>query len=196
MGVTGAIGGGKSTFARMLAEVFRAAGRSCTVLNADELARELLESHPGAASIRSALAARFGADILSADGTLDRAALSARAFADDAAAADLNAIVHPRVVAEAAARTAGEGIHILDVPLLFESGMDRLCDTTIAVTAPRAARLERAARFGNAEARERRQWPEERKADLARHIVANHGTLEDLAAHAASLAQNLLPIDR
>lgn len=199
VGVTGAIGGGKSTLAKLLAEAFLERGLEAEILDADRVARDLVEAAPGAAELRATIARRFGEDVLRPDGMLDRTLLARRAFADDASAEALNAIVHPRVVEAfrsviAAFRRPGseDAALLLDVPLLFESGIDRLCDTTVAVTAPRAARLERASRFGNVEDRERRQWPEDRKADAARHVVANHGTPEELGVHARSLAENLL----
>ncbi len=193
VGVTGAIGGGKSSFARFLEEAFRARGVSATILDADQVARRLVEDAPEAPEVRGELAARFGADVLRADGTLDRALLAARGFADDASAADLNAILHPRVLAATDRAITGEGVFLLDVPLLFESGMDRLCDETIVVTAPRAERLRRASRFADAEERERRQWPEARKAAAADHVIANDATLAELAVQARALAEKLLP---
>lgn len=193
VGVTGAMGGGKSSFARLLADACRERSGCAEIVDADRIARWLVEDAPEAPMVRRELAARFGAEILRADGALDRSVLAARAFKDDAAAADLNAILHPRVLVATEKAIAGEGVFILDVPLLFESGMERICDTTVAVTAPRELRRKRASRFADAEERERRQWPEEQKAAAADFVVVNDATLVELAVHARALAEKLLP---
>ncbi|MDT4939110.1 MAG: dephospho-CoA kinase, partial [Pseudonocardiales bacterium] len=88
VGLTGGGGSGKSTVSELLAQ------RGAVIIDADKLAREVVE--PGTAGF-DAVVERFGRDIVGPDGALDRAALAAIVFNDDAARADLNAIVHPLV---------------------------------------------------------------------------------------------------
>src|SRR2546425_8309297 len=114
--LTGNIAAGKST----VVELFKRWG--ATVIDADSLAREA--EAPGSA-VLAAIAGRFGTDVLSQDGTLDRAALRGKVMGDDAALAALNAIVHPavqqrRLELQRAAQERGDAIVINDIPLLFE----------------------------------------------------------------------------
>ena len=88
VGLTGGIGSGKSTVARLLAE------RGAVVIDADQLAREVLE--PGSDGLKEVVKA-FGDDVLNGDGTLNRAALAAKAFASEEARQTLNGITHPRI---------------------------------------------------------------------------------------------------
>jgi dephospho-CoA kinase len=120
LGLTGGIGSGKSTVARLLA------ARGAAVVDADLLARDVVApGTPGLAEV----VARFGSGVVAGDGSLDRAALAGLVFADGQALADLNAIVHPAVRAAIADRLerldegdGGEGVVVLEIPLLVESG--------------------------------------------------------------------------
>ncbi|MCV2356215.1 dephospho-CoA kinase [Paucibacter sp. B2R-40] len=118
IGLTGGIGSGKST----VAGFWQAAG--ATLIDTDAIARQL--SAPGGAAM-PAIAAEFGASMLSPDGALDRAAMRQLAFADTSAKRRLEAILHPLIGAEArqqadAATAAGVQLIVYDVPLLVESG--------------------------------------------------------------------------
>ena len=119
--LTGGIGAGKSTVAALLA------ARGAAVIDADGIAREV--AAPGGPAYQP-LIERFGGDIVLADGTLDRAAIAARAFTDPEALADLNAITHPAIrqrMAEAVAAHAGtDEVVILDIPLLIPATRDAL----------------------------------------------------------------------
>ncbi len=199
VGVTGSIGAGKTTFCTLLSKALHALGKpAALVLDADMIAREVLDDAFGAVvgkpdSIAEKLVARFGNDIVTPAGSLDRRLLAARAFADDASAAALNAIVHPVVREICLAMTRERpGIYILDVPLLFEAGFDRDCDVTIAVVADDDKRRSRAARFEDFENRQARQWTQKRKALAAKHVVENNGTLDDLYPKAVEIAKKLL----
>jgi dephospho-CoA kinase len=137
--LTGNIASGKST----VAELFRSWG--ATVIDADRLVREA--QTPGS-PVLERIASRFGAGVVRADGTLDRAALRALVLANDAARADLNRIVHPEVerlrrrdLAEAEAR--GDRIVVNDIPLLFEAGDPAAFDATVLVDAPEPLRRAR-----------------------------------------------------
>ncbi len=139
VGLTGPTGAGKST----VADEWRRLG--WPVIDADRLARRAVA--PGSACLQM-LADAFGADILDADGRLNRSALADRAFASPTATEQLNRITHPAILAlirqqlEALA-DAGEGLAVLDAPALFEAGADALCHMVVAVLAPAELRLKR-----------------------------------------------------
>lgn len=142
VGLTGGIASGKSTVARMLAEL------GAQVVDADALAREVLE--PGTPGL-AAVVDRFGTGVLSADGALDRAALAGVVFADEAARRDLEAIVHPAVGERFAAVVAAAGagsVVVHDVPLLVENGLAPRYDLVVVADAPADVRLERAVARG------------------------------------------------
>ncbi len=181
VGLTGGIGSGKSTVARMLA------GRGAVVLDSDGLARDAVE--PGTAG-HDAVIARFGPAIVAPDGSLDRAALASVVFADARARADLEAIVHPEVrrdIAEAVAAHADTGhVVVVDSPLLYETGADEGFPVVIVVTASDATRISRLAARGMQEsdvhARMAAQLPLQDKAALADVVLDNDGdesALED-----------------
>jgi dephospho-CoA kinase len=137
--LTGNIAAGKST----VAELFRRWG--ATVIDADQLVRAA--QAPGQPVLEK-IAARFGGEVLRADGTLDRAALRAKVLKDPAALADLNRVVHPEVhrrrqglLAEAWAR--GDRIVVSDIPLLFESANPADFDAIVLVDAPEGVRRAR-----------------------------------------------------
>lgn len=139
VGLTGGIGAGKSTVAALLVE------RGATLIDADAIARQVVE--PGRPAL-AALVERFGPDILGPDGSLDRPALAAVAFADDGALADLNAITHPAIAADMAAQRLAleqtEAIVLLDVPLLKPEHRHILAlDLVMVVDCDPAVALER-----------------------------------------------------
>lgn len=119
VGLTGGVGSGKSTAARLLA------GHGAVVVDADVLAREVVA--PGTDGLVQVIK-RFGSDVLAQEGPLDRAKLGRLVFADPVARADLEAIVHPRVRAaaqtleDAAVREAPDAVVVHDIPLLVETG--------------------------------------------------------------------------
>ncbi len=173
LGLTGPTGAGKGAVGRILAQ------RGAQVIDTDRLAREVVEK--GSACLAQ-LAAHFGEDILCADGTLDRAALASKAFASPAEKAALEAITHPAIIARTRDILAGceASLVVIDAPLLFESGMDALCNMTLAVLASADVRLSRIlARDGISEAAARQRMnaqPDEAfyraRAD---HSVINDG---------------------
>lgn len=183
IGLTGAIGGGKSAAAAILA------ARGALVIDADAVGHEVLRRP----EIVRRVVARFGPEIAAGDGRIDRRALGLVVFADPGALRDLEAIVHPEMVAEfdrrvAEARRRGEAPTIvLDAAILLEAGWDRLCDATLFVDAPRDVRLDRLRRDrGWTEkgltAREAAQWPLDRKKALADHVLLNDGDVPRLEA--------------
>jgi dephospho-CoA kinase len=137
VGLTGGIGSGKSA----VADAFAALG--APVVDADLIAHEL--SAPGRAG-HEAIVAAFGASVLAPDGTIDRARLRERVFADDGARARLEAALHPPIRAEIARRVAAwrAPYGILVVPLLLErGGVSRLVDRVLVVDAPEEAQVRR-----------------------------------------------------
>ncbi len=179
VGLTGGIGSGKSTVARMLSD------RGAVVLDSDVLAREAVE--PGTPGF-DAVVARFGDGVLRPDGSLDRHALASIVFADDAARADLEAIVHPavrRAIAEAvAAHAHTDDVVVVDSPLLIETGAHEGFPLVVVVTASADARVARLVERGMDEAdvraRMAAQMPLEEKVSLADLVVENDGTPAEL----------------
>jgi dephospho-CoA kinase len=167
--LTGGIATGKSYVARRL----RAAG--VPVVDADVLARAAVA--PGTPGL-AAIGERFGPGVILADGTLDRKALAAAVFTDEAARHDLEAIVHPVVRAsiDDFMRTlpSDTPMAVADIPLLYEAGRERDFDAVIVAACPRDVQLARVmARDGatreEAERRIAAQWPigeKERRADF------------------------------
>lgn len=184
VGLVGRTGSGKSTVARALAAT------GAVVIEGDALGHEVTDRDP---EVRQALAAEYGADVYRADGTLDRARVAARVFADDAARARLDALVHPRIVSRIGARIealrAGgfRGVVVIDAALLLEWGLERACDVVIAVTAPEAEQVRRltAARGWSRDEASRRlsvQRPNRSFGDAADLTLDNAGTRDALEA--------------
>lgn len=178
IGLTGGVGSGKSTVAALLAE------HGAVVIDADAIAREVVA--PGQPALAE-LAAEFGPGIIAADGSLDRAALAATAFSDEAARARLNAITHPRIAARTAelmAAAADDAVIVHDVPLLVENGLAPAYDLVVVVEAEKDIRLARLATRGlpAAEARRRiaAQASDDERREVADVVVSNNGDLTAL----------------
>lgn len=178
MGLTGGIGSGKSTVARLLAE------HGAIVIDADAIAREVVE--PGQPALAE-IAERFGPGILDDRGSLDRGALAAIVFHDTAALADLNAITHPRIAertAELIAAAPEDAVVVYDMPLLVENGLAEGWDTVVVVIADRQVRIERLRERGldddDIEARMSRQASDEERRAVADIIIDNSGSMEEL----------------
>ena len=180
VGLTGGIGSGKSTVARLLEE------RGAVVFDADALAREAVE--PGTRG-HDAVVERFGANVLAPGGELDREALASIVFADPAARRDLEAIVHPevrRLLAEGCeAHQGSDRVVVFSAPLLVETGMHTAFAVLVVVSAPVQTQVERllhdrAMSEEQVRARMAAQAPLEEKAAVADVIVDNDGSLEEL----------------
>lgn len=177
--LTGGIGSGKSEVLR------RFAAHGATVVDADLAARAVVE--PGTEGYREVVA-EFGPEVVGPDGALDRAALGALVFADDARRARLNAIVHPRVgalMAQWAAAAPPGGIVVYDIPLLVEGGARRGHDAIVVVDADEESRFRRLLENRgmdreSAAARMAAQASREERLAAADYVVANNGSLEDL----------------
>jgi len=182
-GLTGGIGSGKSTVSARLAEL------GAVVLDADKAARAVVE--PGTPGL-AAITAAFGADVLAADGSLDRAKLAGIVFADEAALGRLNAITHPliheyiRAAEEAAIRAGGDDLVLVhDVALLAEWGRAKEFDLVIVVDVPTETQLERlTGQRGMAEeqarARIAAQATREQRLAVADIVIDNSRSRQDL----------------
>lgn len=192
IGLTGPTGAGKSTVAAYLAD------HGIPTVNADAAAREV--TAVGAPTL-PLLADAFGQDILLADGSLDRKKLAARAFADKAATAKLNAITHPAIIAlmeqkAAALQAAGAKAVVMDAPLLFEAGIDKTCDHTVAVIAPQSVRcqriMERDGISADAAALRMQAQPSAQfYKERAEIVLENNGDLAALTQQAAMLCEQI-----
>lgn len=190
VGLTGGIGSGKTTVARMLAS------RGAVVLDSDRLARQAVE--PGTPGF-DAVVARFGDDVLGDDGSLDRAELASVVFADAAARDDLEAIVHPevrrRIAETVTAHAETDDVVVVDSPLLIETSAHEGFPVVVVVTAPEDVRLERLTAAGmshdDARARMSAQMPLEEKIGLADVVLDNGGTEQELGAQVERLWSDL-----
>ncbi|HKG93397.1 MAG TPA: dephospho-CoA kinase [Gemmatimonadaceae bacterium] len=181
--MTGNVASGKSTVARLFSE------HGATIIDSDVLARRAVEVGTPA---YDEIVKRWGKDVLSPDGQLDRAALRHRVFKSQEELEELNGIVHPevnrlraRLVDEA--RRRGDRVVVCDIPLLFERRLVEEFDRIVLVDAPRPTRLERLVRERGLRETEAMdmiaaQMPAELKRARADYVVDNTGTLGVLEA--------------
>ena len=187
-GLTGGIGSGKSTVARLLA------AHGAAVIDADAVARDVVV--PGTEGLTRVVAA-FGPDVLDADGTLDRKAVGARVFSDEAARRTLNGILHPLIAAETARRI--QALAATDVPvavyeaaLLVESGGWRAFDGLIVVESTAAIQEARIVGRDSISAEDARRRILSQTSNSARRaaasvVLVNDGALDALEAKVAAL---------
>lgn len=189
VGLTGGIGAGKST----ALDALERAGAA--VLSTDRVVHELHQTP----EVRDAVRSRFGGSVAPA-GVVDRAALAEQAFATPEDRAWLEGLLWPRVDARMAAwreqierSSPRPRAAVVEVPLLFEAGIERTFDATIAVLADQVLRQRRAGARGHRALPERsaRQLSQEEKAARATHVVVNDGTVEELEARLAAVLDML-----
>jgi dephospho-CoA kinase len=202
LGLSGGIGTGKSTVARFLAEL------GATVIDADSIVREL--QAPGA-PLLDEIADAFGAEIIDADGALDRAALADIIFRDPDARARLSGIIHPKVGAVMSERTdraqaAGATLIVLDIPLLFEGRETQSnaasalpFDATVLVYAPENVQIERQMQRDDCDCEQalrriRAQLPIEEKRALADVVLDNSGSIEEIERQARELYERFTAV--
>ncbi len=179
IGLTGRLGTGKSTVARLLVEL------GATAVDADDVTRDVMR--PGQPAY-SAVHAAFGArEILAEDGTIDRAKLAARVFGDPAALRRLEAILHPHVIARVLDIRAGmfdESVLVVEAIKLLESPLARACDEIWVTDAPEDVMLARLRARGlpdpEARLRLRQQLASEEMRRAATEVIENDGDLEAL----------------
>jgi dephospho-CoA kinase len=173
------------------------AGLGCEVIDADTLAKRLLDEP----DVQARLVERWGDAVLTAEGLIDRRAVAERVFADEAELTFLEARVHPPVVAAtrravAAARAAGRPGVVIDAPKLIEAGLDADCDVILFVEVPYDVRRARVAKTRGWEEdeldrRENRQMPLDKKRQLAHYVVQNEGDFADLRSRVEALFQHI-----
>lgn len=189
IGLTGGIGSGKSTVAKMLAEM------GAPVLDADKVGHSIYA--PGGPAYDGVLAA-FGREILAPDGTVDRKKLGPVVFADPAALKRLNAIVHPKMFQRMGEmvremRERGERMPIvIEAAILIEANWQPLFDEIWLVTASRERVIERIKRDRGmapeqTEARIKAQLSDEERSRHATLVIENNGTVEELREQVAKL---------
>ena len=190
VGVTGGIGSGKSEVTRRLE------ARGITVVDADIVARIIVE--PGGSAL-AAIAEHFGPGIIMADGTLDRAGLRQRVFADDGERQWLERLTHPLIGQEIRRQlqAADSPYSVLSSPLLLETLQKDLVDLVVVVDVPEAVQLRRASqRDANSEEQIRRimaaQMPREKRLELADIVIDNSQPLAELDAIVEELHKEFL----
>ena len=194
--VTVALTGGIATGKSYVLEQFRRRGVPC--LDADDLAHGV---EAAGTEATAAIAARFGADVLAPDGSVNRARLGPIVFADQAARRELEAIVHPAVYRAIAAGvrafelTGTHAFAIVDIPLLFETGADQRFDRVIVTACPPELQIARLKERGLSDdaARQRlaAQWPTEPKAARADFVIRTDGTFEDTDRQVEDIVRSL-----
>ena len=191
VGLTGGIGAGKSTVARMLAD------RGAVVIDADELARRAIA--PGTDGFARVVES-FGGDVIGPDGDVDRGRIAGIVFADDDRRRALEAIVHPEVVRlfaeEIQAYRDSDAIVVYSVPLLAETGIADGFDLVVVVVADVDRRIERLMRdrgMGPEEVRARvaAQFDDEERAKVADVLLDNDGEPERLIPQVNKLWSDL-----
>jgi dephospho-CoA kinase len=186
IGLTGGIAAGKS-------EALAAFERlGAATISSDAVVHELLDSEP----LAGRLTERWGPEV-APEGRVDRAKVGEIVFADRDELGWLETQIHPlvgeRIGAWLASLPEGTDVAVVEVPLLFESGMEGVFDTTVAVVAGEELRSARAEARGHVlvDERETRQLAQAEKAARAEHVVENEGTVEDLERALSGLVEKL-----
>ena len=179
VGVTGSFSSGKSA----VTSVFKKLGAK--VFDADATAKKV--TRKGTALCR-AIAQIFGEEYLDKKGELDRRKLAQRVFSEPKDLKKLNILIHPEVIFEAMKMKRDlkhkKGILILDVPLLYESKMEKLADIVIVVSTPREKMIARGTQKGMSPSLSKKiigtQWPLAKKVRRADYVIENKGNLKEL----------------
>ncbi|MEM1155547.1 MAG: dephospho-CoA kinase [Pseudomonadota bacterium] len=190
VGITGGIGSGKSAVTDRFAKL------GIVVVDADIVARQVVE--PGTEAL-TAIAEHFGKDVITAQGSLDRAELRKRVFSDESERLWLEQLTHPLIgltIAEQL-QAAASPYSILSSPLLLETSQKDMVDVVVVVDVPETLQVERAARRDtNSEEQSRRimaaQMPRQQRLELADSVIDNSGSLAGLDAKVEKLHQRFL----
>lgn len=198
LGLTGGIGSGKSTISKMLSE------KGAIILDADVYAREVVA--PGS-SVLAELSHEFGEEILLPDGRLDRKSLAERAFLSDETKDRLDRIMYKAIRQRYNERlrelklSGFDGVAVIDAPLLYTAGLDKLADIVWVVRVPPAERIERVLRRLGAEGnpaeiakrieRQKREEELHKNGDL---FIDNSGSIEELQLFVNQAWDNLKPL--
>jgi dephospho-CoA kinase len=188
IGITGGISTGKSTFCDCLREIVPGA----KFFDADQAARSLVELQ----EVKEEILGRFGSDVFSPDGDLNRTKVRAIIFADATKRRDLEQILHPRIrrqwMAEAEKHRNSPDFFFADIPLLYETGGETLCERVVVVACSPKVQLERLAQRKSLESSEAEQMINsqmrlEEKIKRADHVVWNNGDYKTLMEQAKEL---------
>ena len=191
IGITGGISTGKTTFCECLREIVPAA----TFFDADQAARDLAEHDP---EVKELIRREFGAAIFSASSDLNRTQIRSIVFADAEKKRALEQILHPRIrrqwSLEAEKRRNSADLFFADIPLLYETGGETLCDSVVVVACSPSVQLERLVARTQldrpaAEQMIRAQMPLAEKIRRADHVAWNNGARAVLAAQAGLLVK-------
>lgn len=193
LALTGGLGSGKSTAARLFAE------RGAVVIDLDDVAKTILDEVP---SVRDAMVAQFGPAILGENGRIDRAKLAGVAFASEEATLRMNSVSHPAVLAAVAGaldtlvlQAVPPAVVVLVIPLLVESPLFlEPIDAVLTISAHEDTRLDRAVARGmsraDAESRCARQAGDAERREIADYVIENDGTLEEFRVALAAFWDN------
>lgn len=197
LGVTGGIAAGKSTVAKMLAD------KGALVVSADELSRQLVL--PGS-PVLSKLVQRFGTEILSEDGVLNRQKLADQVFTDSVARKDLERVMHPAIALlsqQCLALAVGKqqstgGLVVYEAPLLYEAGAESRVDKVLAVIVDSVVQLKRLQQrdqcdLAAAKNRVDSQMPQHEKARRADYVIDNSKNLLALQRQVDDVYRELCP---
>ena len=202
IGLTGPTGAGKGAFCRYLLKAY-----GIPSIDADKVYHSLLVPP---SECLSEIAAAFGASVLNEDGTLNRKALASVVFGPEdeafrsARIARLNAITHPRVLqrmreeADALEKSGAKAV-VFDVPALYESGFDAVCDLLVTVTASRETRIRRIMErdglpIERAEERVNAQHSDAFYTEKADAVLYNNGSFEEFESTAEAFCKQYLPV--
>lgn len=182
--LTGGIGSGKSTVAKRWVEL------GATEVDADVLAREVVK--PGSDGLRL-VASRFGEDLVSADGSLDRGLLAQRAFSSDENRRALEAILHPLIQRLALEKVSeNHGVTVYTIPLLVETSSPLKFDVVVTVSCPEKIRLQRLIANRGMSEQEAKQRISAQATDAQRearadHVIDSDCSIEELLKRATEL---------
>lgn len=193
VGIAGGIGSGKSQVAKMLGEL------GAVVIDADAMAHAELDSP----EVRQTLTNWWGSDVVGSDGKVDRKRIGAIVFNDPAQRTRLEGLIHPRIgerrdkMIERASVDPTVRMIVMDAPLLFEVGLDRMCDSVIFVESDAGRRAERSEKNrqwapGELDRREKSQMPLDIKRKKADHICSNNSDLPALRQEVKGLYELIL----
>jgi len=193
IGLCGGSGAGKTAASAAMASL------GAAVINTDEVYHKI--TFPGSPCVRD-IADAMGESVVNEDGSLNRAALAALVFSDEEARARLNSVAHRHIRGETEAlleryRNEGYPATVVDAPLLFESGFDKMCDVTICVVAKKDIRIKRIIeRDGITEAqamaRIEAQYDDDELRRLCDYTIENDGTPEELITATKEIYSEIL----
>lgn len=183
IGLTGNIASGKST----ILELFKKHG--CHIISTDKIGHELLLRE----DIKKFIVEEFGKRVLEKDGVISRRKLSKIVFKNRDLLKQLELILHPeieKIVKAELASIPDDKKAVIEIPLLFEAGWDSEMDYNVLISCPREVRKSRCRR-DDFDIREAAQWPEEKKAKLATHIIDNSKDFANTEKQVIEFIQNI-----